>query len=45
MKTYCNVCDNYKKLKNSKLSYLFAISVIVNMKKNLKKKNELKYQN
>ena len=49
---YCNVCNKYKKLKRIKISYIFQktlslsiiySSVVMNMKKYLKKKNQLKY--
>ena len=49
---YCNVCNKYKKLKRTKISYIFQktlrlsiiySSVVMNMKKYLKKKNQLKY--
>ena len=48
---YCNVCNKYRKFKTTKISYtflkkvflLFTISVVMNMKKYLKKNNLLKY--
>ena len=51
IKIYCNVCYKYGKLKKpeeifSKSHYvfsLFAASVVMNIQKYLKKKNQLKY--
>ena len=49
---YFNVCNKYKLFKKSKTSYilkkilsrlLFTVSVVMNMKTYLKKKNQLKY--
>ena len=49
-KIYCTECKKYKELKKLKISYIcdktlllvFVISVVVKMKKHLKKKNQLK---
>ena len=49
-KIYCTECKKYKELKKLKISYIcdktlllvFVISVLVKMKKHLKKKNQLK---
>ena len=51
MKIDCNVYNKCRKLKNSKISciflniinFLFAVSVVMNIKKYLKKNNQLKY--
>ena len=51
IKIYCNICYKYRRLKNpkdifSKNHYvfsLFAASVVMNIQKYLKKKNQLKY--
>ena len=52
MKIYCDVCNKYSKSTNSKISYifkkdqaflLFTVSKVMNIKKYLKKKNQLKY--
>ena len=48
---YCNVCNKYRKFENTKISCIFkkplslsiAYSVVINMKKYLKKKIQLKY--
>ena len=48
MKTYCNVCNKSRNFRNSKISYifkkqvftLFSVSVIMNIKKYLEKKNQ-----
>ena len=50
---YCNVCNEYRKLKKY-ISYsfketfslyiAFTVSMVMNMKKYLKKKNQLKYK-
>ena len=45
---YCVVCDEYKKFKNHKISYilrktLFAVNMAVKMKRYLKRKNQLRY--
>ena len=41
MEIYCNVCNKYRKSKKKFL--LFTVSVVMNMKKYLDKKNQLKY--
>ena len=52
MKMYCNVCKKYRKSKKPKVSYifkkhsvflLFTVRGVMNIKKYLKKKNQLKY--
>ena len=50
MKIYCNVCKKYRKSKTAEILYIFVYffllfteSVVMNMKKYLKKKNQLKY--
>ena len=52
MKIYFNVCNKYRKSKDPKISHiffkkrvflLFTVSAVMNMKKYLKKKNQLKY--
>ena len=49
---YCNVCNKYKKCKKTKISFIFKktvsfsiayIRVVMNMKKYLKKQNQLQY--
>ena len=41
---YCNVCNKYRKSKKLKSFLLFRVSVVMNMKKYLEKKNQLKYE-
>ena len=49
---HCNFCNNYRKFKKTKISYiflkkikslLFTVSAAINMKKYVKEKNQLKY--
>ena len=50
---YCSVCNKYRKskkrefrifsIKKHQIFLLFAVAVVMNMKKFLKKKNQVKY--
>ena len=53
MKMYYNVCNKYRKFKTPKITFkknpkkqiflLITVNVVMNIKKYLKKKNQLKY--
>ena len=51
IKMYCNICNKYRKFKNSKIYLkekhqvflLLTVSVLMNIKKDLKKKILMKY--